>query len=131
MTKKFSPRYTDDDALGRMIAVMKRARIRTGYSQVQFGKLVGISRETVIHIEGFAECSVLSLECEVLKRWYSVCASKLTQQERAAFYEAIQGYLFSGSAWSSFSAENISHSLDNEQTSESTQTTNNHQKRVA
>ena len=95
MTKKFAARYTANDELSHMITAMKQARKSSGYSQLQFGKLVGISRETVVHIEGLVECTVLSLECGVLKRWFSVCASRISAVQRDDLQKAINAWLFS------------------------------------
>lgn len=117
MAKKFSARYTNDDELSRMVRAMKVARKSTGYSQDNFGKLIGISRETVVHIEGLVECTVLSLECEVLKRWYAACASKISEYERENLQTAITEYLFSSAYYlSSYNIEpnhshNNSHSI--------------------
>ena len=95
MTKKFTARYAANDELRHMITAMKLARKSSGYSQYQLGKLVGISRETVLHIEGLVECTVLSLKCEVLKRWFSVCASRISAVQRDSLQNAINAWLFS------------------------------------
>lgn len=95
MAKRFSAKYSAEDELSRMINTMKHARKATGYSQEQFGKLIGLSRETVNHIEGLVECTVLTLECEVLKRWYSICANKVGEYEREALQNAVNQYFFS------------------------------------
>lgn len=94
MKRLFSKKYNGNDSLGRMISLLRQARKSAGFRQAELGKRIGISRETVIHIEGFAECSVLSLECEVLKRWFSVCASKLSGEEQNRLYDAIHEYIF-------------------------------------
>lgn len=92
--KKFAARYQHDDELSIMVRAMKAARKTSGYSQEELGKLIGISRETVLHIEGMMECSVLSLECEVLKRWFWVCSQRIGPSQCEALRIAINDYLF-------------------------------------
>lgn len=92
--KKFAARYQHDDELSIMVSAMKAARKTSGYSQEELGKLIGISRETVLHIEGMMECSVLSLECEVLKRWFRVCSQRISPSQCEALQIAINDYLF-------------------------------------
>ena len=94
MAKRFTTRYTENDELSHMVALVKQARKLAGYSQEEFGKLVGVSRETVLHIEGLVESTVLTLECELLKRWYATCAPRLQTPEKEALKTAISHYFF-------------------------------------
>lgn len=119
MAKRSLARYKENDELADLAHSMKGARKLAGINQSEFGKLIGISRETVVHIEGLYESTLLSLECEVLKRWYSACASKICEKEREKLQTAITRYLFSsvrsaGDKKGSEIAENITSKLQKE-----------------
>ena len=94
MVKGPRVRYQENDELTHLINILRISRKLAGYTQDNFGKQIGLSRETINHIEGLYENTVLSLECEVVKRWYSICAQRLSKDQMDTLYRAIHDYLF-------------------------------------
>ena len=95
MMEKFAARHMENDALERLIEAMEESRKSSGYTQHDFGRLVGILRD-VTHIEGFSERFALGLEYEVLRRRCAIYAIKVDSEELSNPKQLILNYLFDG-----------------------------------
>jgi len=58
--------------------VLKALRKEAGYTQQDLALRLGVSRETVVAIEGAKRSSIDSLQLALLYKWWSVCKIKAT-----------------------------------------------------
>lgn len=57
---------------------LRNMRKEAGINQAELGLILGIARETVIHIEKGSPGSVNTLECNLIRNWYLACEPKLS-----------------------------------------------------
>lgn len=58
---------------------LRNIRKEAGITQKQLGEKLGLSRETVLHIENGAPGSIDSLEIHVIKKWYNHCEDNISK----------------------------------------------------
>jgi HTH-type transcriptional regulator/antitoxin HipB len=69
--------------------ILKSLRIGAGLSQKSLAELIGISRETVVAIEGDYPETINALKLKVIKKWYDTCGAK----SNAAAKKGLKSYL--------------------------------------
>lgn len=56
---------------------LRNIRKEACFTQAEMGKLLGVSRETILHIENGKEGSVDALGLHLIRNWYLVCRERL------------------------------------------------------
>lgn len=70
---------------------LRNMRKEAGITQKQMGDILGLSRETVLHIENGAQGSIDTLGIHVIRKWYGTCEDKLcplTKKEWAVYIKS-------------------------------------------
>ena len=71
---------------------LRNIRKEAGITQKQLGELLGLSRETVLHIENGAKGSIDTLEIHVIRSWYNACESGISQPTKDEWGEYIKSF---------------------------------------
>lgn len=79
--KLFDPKY------------LKQMRREAGFYQKDLAHILGVSRETVLHIEKGKPSSVRSLELNMIRRWYEACAENTSSTTKGRFARQLCEYL--------------------------------------
>lgn len=71
---------------------LRNMRKEAGITQKQLGDILGLSRETVLHIENGAPGSIDTLEIHVIRNWYIACEEKLCPLTKKEWAEYIKSF---------------------------------------
>lgn len=77
--------------------ILKKLRKEAGLYQKDLAQQLGVSRETVLHIERGKPATVRSLELSLLQRWFHVCSDKASPLTKKSFALEICEYFSIGS----------------------------------
>lgn len=73
--------------------ILRQMRREAGFYQKQLAEALGVSRETVLHIEKGKESSIRSLELSLIRRWYSICEENISITTKKNFAKQVMDYL--------------------------------------
>jgi len=74
---------------GAELKKMRKA-IRPKVTQEDMADILGISRETVSHIENNKAAAIRGLSLETILKWHSYCRSRLPRQNSNEFIEYVK-----------------------------------------
>lgn len=77
--------------------ILKTLRKEAGLYQKDLAQQLGVSRETVLHIEKGKPASVRSLELSLLQRWFHICSEKASPLTKKHFALEVCAYFSIGS----------------------------------
>jgi DNA-binding XRE family transcriptional regulator len=75
-----------------MVIDLKQFRKDAGLSQKELGRLIGVSRETVVAIECQNEASLNSLKMDLVKHWLEACKPSAKNALLKRFKMGIVGF---------------------------------------
>lgn len=71
----------------------KKLRTEAGLTQEELGKIIGISRDTVIAIEKGHPATIDALKLKVIKAWWITCKKRSSEPSQHTFKSAIINFL--------------------------------------
>lgn len=73
--------------------ILRQMRREAGLYQKDLAEALGVSRETVLHIEKGKVSSVRSLELSTIRQWYLICADNTSPTTKKNFTKQVLEYL--------------------------------------
>lgn len=73
--------------------ILRQMRREAELYQKDLAEALGVSRETVLHIEKGKKSSVRSLELSLIRRWYLICAENTSPTTKKNFAKQVMDYL--------------------------------------
>ena len=71
---------------------LRNMRKEAGITQKELGDILGLSRETILHIENGAKGSIDTLEVHVIRSWYIACEEKICQPTKDEWAKYIKSF---------------------------------------
>ena len=73
--------------------ILRQMRREAGLYQKDLAETLGVSRETVLHIEKGKASSIRSLELGLIRQWYLACAENTSPTTKKNFAKQINDFL--------------------------------------
>lgn len=73
--------------------ILRQLRREAGLYQKDLAEHLGVSRETVLHIEKGKQSSIRSLELVLLKKWFQICSEQASPTTKKRFAQQIINFL--------------------------------------
>ena len=73
--------------------ILRQLRREAGLYQKDLAEQLGVSRETVLHIEKGKLSSIRSLELGLLRKWYTICCENSSPTTKKRFAQQLSDYI--------------------------------------